>query len=111
MPAFVRTRCDDTGRSFIQSPTGAAPGPRPPQSGRALAAYARLVPTVRASGDRGHLGRITKNGSRWLRWILVEATDYAGHQLAYQARFERLRCRRGKHEAAVALARHLAHVV
>ena len=80
------------------------PGPRQ------LAAYAGLVPTVRASGDRVHLGRITKDGSRWLRWILVEATYHARHHPAYQARFERLRRRRGKHKAAGALARHLSHV-
>ena len=81
------------------------PGPRQ------LAAYAGLVPTVRASGDRVHLGRITKDGSRWLRWILVEATYHARHHSAYRHRFERLRRRRGKHKAAVALARHLATVV
>lgn len=84
---------------------GRFPGPRQ------LAAYAGLVPTVRASGDHVHLGHITKDGSRWLRWILVEATYHARRHPAYQARFDRLQRRRGKHKATVAIARHLAQVV
>lgn len=35
---------------------------------RHLVSYAGLVPSVHASGDKVRYGRITKAGSRWLRW-------------------------------------------
>ena len=41
---------------------------------KALAAYARLVPEVRQSGNAGHLGSITKMGAKALRSTLVQAT-------------------------------------
>jgi transposase len=37
-----------------------------------LASYAGLVPQVDQSASRTHYGRITKDGSPWLRWALVE---------------------------------------
>ena len=43
-----------------------------------LVSYAGLTPSVRSSGGKTHYGRITKQGSRWLRWILVEAS-YMAH--------------------------------
>ena len=38
-----------------------------------LASYAGLVPRVDASAGRVRYGRITRRGSPWLRWALVEA--------------------------------------
>ena len=35
--------------------------------------YAGLVPRVHQSGNTSYYGRITKEGSKYLRWILVEA--------------------------------------
>jgi hypothetical protein len=35
--------------------------------------YAGLVPKVHQSGNTSYYGRITKEGSKYLRWILVEA--------------------------------------
>ena len=43
----------------------------------ALACYAGLVPRVDSSGDRYYVGRITRQGSPWLRWALVEAARHA----------------------------------
>lgn len=42
-------------------------------SQKAACSYAGLVPGHRQSADRMKSLPVTKNGSRWLRWILVEA--------------------------------------
>ncbi len=44
---------------------------------RHLCSYAGLVPSVPASGGKTRLGRLTKHGSTWLRWILVELSLHA----------------------------------
>ena len=51
-----------------------------------LASYAGLVPRVERSGGRQWSGRITKTGSPWLRWALIEA---AIHQFRRQDDFGR----------------------
>jgi len=38
-----------------------------------LASYAGLVPSTRSRGGVERHGRITREGSRWLRWAMVEA--------------------------------------
>ena len=45
--------------------------------GPALACYAGLVPRVDRSADRIYHGRITRAGSPWLRWALVEMARHA----------------------------------
>ena len=45
--------------------------------GGALASYAGLVPGVYASGATVRDGRITRDGSPWLRWALVEVALHA----------------------------------
>jgi transposase len=54
-------------------------------NGRHLASYAGLVPRVERSGTRQWTGRITKTGSPWLRWTLIEATihQYRRHEDAF----------------------------
>jgi len=73
-----------------------------------LASYAGLVPRVERSGSRQWSGRITKAGSPWLRWILIEA---AIHQFRRQDDFGRwarqLAVRKGMLKARVAVARAL----
>jgi transposase len=73
-----------------------------------LASYAGLVPRVERSGTRQWSGRITKAGSPWLRWTLIEA---ALHQLRRQDAFGRwarqLAVRKGVLKARVAVARAL----
>jgi transposase len=44
---------------------------------RRLCSYAGLVPSVHASGGTTRRGRLTKQGSKWLRWILVELSVHA----------------------------------
>jgi transposase len=77
-----------------------------------LAAYAGLVPIVRASGGRARLGPITKQGSPWLRWLLVETVHRAVRRPGcLKERYERLRRRKGTAVATVAVARFLATCV
>ena len=45
-----------------------------------LVSYAGLAPKVHASGGHIYTGHISKQGSRWLRWILIGAAIDAGHQ-------------------------------
>lgn len=73
-----------------------------------LASYAGLVPRVERSAGRHWSGRITKAGSPWLRWTLIEA---AIHQFRRQDNFGRwarqLAVRKGILKARVAVARAL----
>jgi transposase len=73
-----------------------------------LASYAGLVPRVERSGGRQWTGRITKAGSPWMRWALIEA---AIHQFRRQDAFGRwargLAVRKGMLKARVAVARAL----
>jgi len=73
-----------------------------------LASYAGLVPRVERSGRRAWTGRITKTGSPWLRWVLIEA---AIHQFRRDDAFGRwarqLAGRTGALKARVAVARAL----
>ena len=73
-----------------------------------LASYAGLVPRVERSGSRHWSGRITKAGSPWMRWTLIEA---AIHQFRRQDDFGRwarqLAVRKGILKARVAVARAL----
>jgi transposase len=77
-------------------------------AGPALASYAGLVPRVDASADRYHSGRITKEGSPWLRWALVEAAMHAMRRPDALGRWARqLAVKKGGMKARVALARRL----
>jgi transposase len=73
-----------------------------------LASYAGLVPRVERSATRAWSGRITKAGSPWMRWVLIEA---ALHQFRRQDEFGRwaraLAVRKGILKARVAVARAL----
>lgn len=81
-------------------------------NGRHLASYAGLVPRVERSGTRHWTGRITKSGSPWLRWTLIEA---AIHQYRREDAFgrwaRRLAFRIGGLKARAAVARALCDEV
>lgn len=76
--------------------------------GAHLASYAGLVPRVERSAGRQWTGRITKAGSPWLRWALIEA---ALHQFRRQDDLgrwaRRLAVRIGILKTRVAVARTL----
>jgi transposase len=78
-------------------------------SGEKLCSYAGLVPSVGSSGSHSAYGSITKQGSKWLRWIMVEAAiSHATKNDTSISRFyHSLAQRKGKQIAAVAAARKL----
>lgn len=75
---------------------------------RALTNYAGLVPWVRESADKRRSGSIHREGSPWLRWIMVEAAQTAIRTSpVVQSYFQRLRRRKHRNVAVVAVARKL----
>ncbi len=77
-----------------------------------LCSYAGLVPSIYSSGSKSYHGRITKQGSRWLRWILVEASTHAANGDAQlQNLYRRVSRRRGRSTARVAVARKILTVI
>jgi transposase len=86
------------------------------RSAHAVAAYLGLVPSEDSSAERRHRGAITKSGNTRARWLLVEAgwrllrsTAPAAAPLRHWG--HGIVARRGKHVAAVAVARRLAGVL
>lgn len=47
------------------------------QTAKKLKSYSGLVPSVYQSGEKCRIGHITRQGSRWLRWILVQCCHVA----------------------------------
>jgi transposase len=78
------------------------------RSAKQLCAYAGLVPSTHASGNTHLHGHITKQGSRWLRWILVEVALHVVRRPGVMRNFY-LKVKKEKDEriAKVAAARKL----
>lgn len=77
-----------------------------------LASYAGLVPHVDASAGRIYYGRITRRGSPWLRWALVEAAIHRITQTDRRGAWgRRLAVRKGALKARVAMARRLCEEI
>ena len=79
-----------------------------------LMGYAGVVPSTYASGGKVRHGKIIKQGSSWLRYVLIEA---AHHQLHCTKRkglaeyYNGIKDRKGGKAAAVATARKLCAVI
>ena len=81
-------------------------------SAKHLCSYAGLVPSVYSSGRKSFHGRITKQGSRWLRWICVEISIHAANGDArFQSLYRRILRRRGLATAKVAVGRKILTVI
>jgi transposase len=73
-----------------------------------LVAYAGLAPSRRDSGERKRRGSITRQGSRWLRYAVVEAANTTiKHDERLGAFYRRIAERRGPQKAKVATAREM----
>jgi transposase len=84
-------------------------------SGRGLAAWIGLVPKQHTTGGKDKLGSITKQGNRYLRWLLVSGAmaviRYAQkHGTKKHPWLGRLMARRPTKVAAVALANKIARI-
>ena len=78
------------------------------RSAKQLCSYAGLVPSTHASGNTCFHGHITKQGSRWLRWILVETAIHAVKRPGILRRFYfKIEKKKGGQIAKVATARKL----
>jgi transposase len=79
-----------------------------------LASYAGLVPSTYQSSQTQYSGRITKRGSKWLRWILTQCSHASvktrnSHKLkSFYLRIER---KKGKQKAMVATARKMLVII
>ncbi len=77
-------------------------------SAKQLASFAGLVPSTSQSGETTRHGHITRQGSKWLRWAMVEASIHAVRKPGpLRKHFERLRRKKGYKVAIVASARKL----
>ena len=77
-----------------------------------LVSYAGLAPSIRESSGKTKTGKITKQGSPWLRWILVQcaliAIKYDAHLRIF---YDRIRNRKGHATAIVATAKELLVII
>jgi transposase len=77
--------------------------------GKQVARYFGLIPSEASSGGRQRLGHISKQGSAFLRWVLVEAAQRAvRYEPELRRAYQRLAHRKGRALAKVAMARKLA---
>ncbi len=80
-------------------------------SPKALCSWAGLTPKHKESDLHVHRGRITKQGSRLVRWAAIEAVArYHGGE-PFRDCFEAIAQRRGKNRANVAIARKVLTLV
>lgn len=84
-------------------------------SAKKLVGYSGLSPRVIQSGEHDWRGPIAKNGPRYLRWALIEATTWAARHPAYQPVDQRIRQRlgpkRGAQVARIEIARRLCEAI
>ncbi len=77
-----------------------------------LVSYAGLAPSRRTSAETVMTGRITKQGSRWLRYSMVEAAHTAiRHDARIGNFYSKIASRRGPQKAKVAAARQMLAII
>ena len=81
------------------------------QDGESVASYVGLTPSVYQSGETEYRGRITKNGDKLLRWLLVEAAHILLTRSNTSWELKKwglnLQAKKGVGKARVAVARRL----
>lgn len=81
------------------------------RTAKQVGAYSGLTSQVHQSGGHCYQGSITRQGSPWLRWILVQAAMKAvRNDAALKNFYTRVRKRSGAKIARVAVARKLAEI-
>jgi transposase len=82
------------------------------RSSKEVVSYAGLCPGRRESAGKAKDLGITKTGSRWLRWILVQAAwRLVRLTRRWRGIFESLKGRRGSKKAIIAVARRLLTIM
>ena len=84
-------------------------------SAKKLCGYTGLCPRVNQSGDRDRRGPLTKQGPKYLRWAMLEATMHALRHPAYAERYQRTKRRLGRQRGAkvaqIDIARKLTEAI
>jgi transposase len=81
-------------------------------SSRKLCSWAGLVPAVYASGGKTRRGRIIKQGSKNLRFVLLQAVPHVKRKSKRLNRlYERVARKHGKNTARIAVARKLLAII
>jgi len=84
-------------------------------SPRKLCGYTGLCPRVNQSGEKDRRGPLTKQGPRYLRWAMLEATMHALRHPAYADRYQQTKHRLGKQRGAkvaqIDVARRLTEAI
>lgn len=77
-----------------------------------LVSWAGLAPSLHQSGSIEYHGAITKQGSRTLRWIIVESARVAStHDPRLRSFYERVKGRRGDQKAIIATANKMLKII
>lgn len=77
-------------------------------SAKKLTSFAGLNPSVSQSGDKCYFGHISKQGSKYLRWILTQCANVAiKHDSLLAKIYHRIKKRRGHNIAITAVARKM----
>jgi len=77
-----------------------------------LHAYAGLVPSTYASGNKVFHGHITKQGNKYIRWAMIEAVWPAiRSDIELRTHYEKLKIKKGANCAKVATAKRLLTIV
>jgi transposase len=80
-----------------------------------LVGYTGLCPSVDQSGGHDWRGSLAKNGPKYLRWALIEASTHASRHPVYAARYQRTKARLGRQRgpsiARVDIARKLTEAI
>jgi len=81
-------------------------------SAKKLYSYAGIVPSTYSSGGKTYHGRITKQGNKWLRWALAEASHKAIVKSPSLRRYyNKIKYKKGSNTATIALSRKLLEIV
>jgi transposase len=85
------------------------------ESPKKLCGYTGLCPRVHQSGRTDRRGTLSRNGPKYLRWALIEASVHAARHELYRDHYQRTKTRLGRQRGAkvarVELARTLAQAI
>lgn len=77
-----------------------------------LCSFGGLVPSVHSSGGKTQYGGITRQGSKWLRWILTQIAIHAVKgTVKFSKLYYRVRKKHGNNAAKIAVARELLRTI
>jgi transposase len=77
-----------------------------------LASWTGIAPSLHQSGSVEYHGSITKQGSRMLRWVMVEAARVAvNHDPRMRSFYERVKHTRGDQKAIIAVANKMLKII